>query len=166
MEVAPMKKPMTITLAVLLAAISAALFSPLIEAENAGVQSLRTEDVAAPDQAPEDKPYVGKTPGEQEKIARTYEQQPPLIPHKIDGYRIDFKKNRCLECHDRPFYKEENSPKIGDSHYRDREGKQLKHISMGRYDCIQCHVPQADAKPLVENTFQSVPVKAAKGKKR
>jgi cytochrome c-type protein NapB len=160
-----MKKPLT-TRFTILAAIFTALFSSLAVAETGGVQTLRGADVTTSDQAPEDKPYIGKTPGEQEKIARTYEQQPPLIPHRIDGYRIDFKKNRCLECHDRPFYKEEKSPKIGDSHYRDREGKELRHIWMGRYDCTQCHVPQVDAKPLVENTFQSVPVKAAKGKKR
>ena len=150
-----MKKPMTITLAVLLAAISAALCSPLTGAETAGVQSLRTEDVAAPDQAPEDKPYVGKTPGEQEKIARNYEQQPPLIPHKADGYNINFKVNRCLECHDKPFYKEEKAPKIGDSHYKDRDGKVMGKISMARYNCNQCHVPQVNAQPLVSNTFQS-----------
>lgn len=160
-----MKKPLTKSLAVL-AAIFAALFSSLAVAETDGVQTLRGTDVATTDQAPEDKPYAGKTPGEQEIIARTYKQQPPLIPHKIDGYRIDFEKNRCLECHDRPFYKKEESPKIGDSHYRDREGKELKHIWMGRYQCTQCHVPQADAKPLVENTFQSVPFKAVKGKSR
>jgi cytochrome c-type protein NapB len=164
MEVAPMKKHMTITLSVLLAAISAALFSPLTGAETAGVQSLRTEDVAAPDQAPEDKPYVGKTPGEQGKIARTYEQQPPLIPHKVDGYRIDFEKNRCLECHDATNYKKMDAPKIGKSHFTDFKGKVQKTVSRTRYVCSQCHVPQVDAPPLVENTFQSVPVKAAKGK--
>ena len=158
-----MKKPLTTSLAIL-AAIFAALFSSLAVADTGGLQTLRGADVATGDQAPADKPYVGKTPGEQEIIARTYAQQPPLIPHKIDGYRIDFKTNRCLECHDRPFYKKEEAPKIGDSHYRDRAGKKLKHIWMGRYECTQCHVPQADAKPLVENTFQSVPVKAAKGK--
>lgn len=158
-----MKKPLTTRL-VMLAAILAAPLSSLAVAETGGVQTLRGSDVATADQAPEDRPYVGKTPGEQEIIARTYAQQPPLIPHKIDGYRIDFKGNRCLECHDRPFYKQEEAPKIGDSHYRDREGKELKHIWMGRYECTQCHVPQADAKPLVENSFQSVPFKAAKDK--
>jgi cytochrome c-type protein NapB len=128
------------------------------------VQTLRGTDVATTDQAPEDKPYVGKTPGEQEKIVRTYEQQPPLIPHKTDGYRIDFQKNRCLECHDVTTYKEMDAPKIGKSHFTDFKGKVQKTVSRTRYVCTQCHVPQVDAPPLVENTFQSVPVKAAKGK--
>jgi nitrate reductase (cytochrome), electron transfer subunit len=30
------------------------------------------------------------------------------------------------------------------------------HLSPRRYFCTQCHVPQADAKPLVGNTFLSV----------
>ena len=160
-----MRKPLTTCLAVL-AAVFVAPFSPPAIADNDRLQTLRGADVVTADQAPEDKPYAGKIPGHQEKIPRSYAQQPPLIPHKIEGYRIDFEKNRCLECHDRPNYKEEEAPKIGDSHYRDRDGKELQHIWMGRYQCTECHVPQVDAKPLVENTFQSVPVKATKGKSR
>ncbi|MCB1961304.1 MAG: nitrate reductase cytochrome c-type subunit, partial [Rhodocyclaceae bacterium] len=30
----------------------------------------------------------------------------------------------------------------------------LSNISPRRYFCNQCHVPQFDAKPLVENTFK------------
>jgi len=122
------------------------------------VQGLRPNQLTEQDQVPVMTEYVGKTPGEQEIIVRSYEQQPPLIPHKIDGYRIDFKVNRCLECHDRPFFKEENAPKIGDSHYRDRDGKELTHIWMGRYNCNQCHVPQVNAQPLVSNTFQPIKI--------
>ncbi|WP_175463882.1 nitrate reductase cytochrome c-type subunit, partial [Vibrio cholerae] len=29
-------------------------------------------------------------------------------------------------------------------------------VSPRRYFCLQCHVPQADAKPLVENDFERV----------
>ena len=29
-------------------------------------------------------------------------------------------------------------------------------VSARRYFCTQCHVPQADAQPLVENTFKPV----------
>ena len=120
------------------------------------VQGLRPNQLTEQDLVPAMTEYVGKTPGEQEKLARSFEQQPPLIPHKIDGYRIDLKGNRCLECHEKPFYKEENAPKIGDSHYKDREGKVLDKISMGRYNCNLCHVPQVNAQPLVSNTFQSI----------
>lgn len=160
-----MKKPVTITLAVLLAAISAALFSPLIGAETAGVQSLRTEDVAAPDRAPEEKAQLGAMPGAQKPIARTFKQQPPLIPHATAYFdEITLKENRCLVCHDVTNYKKTNAPKIGVSHFKDLKGKVQKTVSRARYVCTQCHVPQVDAPPLVENTFQTVPVKAATSK--
>lgn len=118
-------------------------------------QGLRLSAISDADVAPAVLDYQGKTPGEQERIARNFEQQPPLIPHKIDGMALNFKKNKCLECHDRPFYKEEQAPKIGDSHYRDRDGKELNKVSMARYNCNQCHVPQVNAPPLVANTFMS-----------
>lgn len=151
------------TMKPLVATLFAALVTALVAScaatgEKVDVRALRTNQLTAQDLVPAMTEYVGKTPGEQEKIARSFEQQPPLIPHKIEGYRIDKKANRCLECHDRPNYKEEKAPKIGDSHYRDRDGKELAHIWMGRYNCNQCHVPQANAQPLVSNTFQ--PIKA------
>lgn len=154
-----MKKPMTITLAVLLAAISAAPFSPLTGAETAGVQSLRTEDVAAPDRAPEEKVQLGDMPGAQKRIARTFQQQPPLIPHATANFdEITLQVNPCLLCH------ETNEPRIGVSHFKDSQGKMQKTVSRARYVCTQCHVPQVDAPPLVENTFQTAPVKATTGK--
>jgi len=34
------------------------------------------------------------------------------------------------------------------------KAKKLTHLYEGRYNCSQCHVPQANVKPLVKNTFQ------------
>jgi cytochrome c-type protein NapB len=31
--------------------------------------------------------------------------------------------------------------------------KKLKHLYEGRYNCSQCHAPQANLKPLVKNNF-------------
>jgi cytochrome c-type protein NapB len=118
-------------------------------------QGLRTSAIPAADAPPAVLDYVGKTPGEQEKIARTFEEQPPLIPHKVDGMKLNFKTNKCLECHDKPFFKKEEAPKIGDSHYKSKDGKVMEKISMARYNCNQCHVPQVNAPPLVANTFSS-----------
>ena len=36
------------------------------------------------------------------------------------------------------------------------DGKTLSDVSPRRYFCLQCHVTQADAAPLVENTFEPV----------
>lgn len=147
-------KPLVATL--FAALITALVASCAATGEKVDVRGLRPNQLTAQDVVPAMTEYVGKTPGEQEKIVRTFEQQPPLVPHKIDGYRIDLKANRCLECHDKPFYKEEKAPKIGDSHYKDREGRVLDKISMARYNCNLCHAPQVDAQPLVSNTFQPV----------
>jgi cytochrome c-type protein NapB len=149
------------TMKPLMATLIAAFVTVLVAScaatgEKVDVRGLRPNQLTAEDLVPVMTEYVGKTPGEQEKLVRSFEQQPPLIPHKIEGYRVDLKVNRCLECHEKPFYIEEKAPKIGDSHYKNREGKVLDKISMLRYNCNLCHVPQANAQPLVSNTFQSV----------
>ena len=99
-------------------------------------------------------PPVFKLKLDLEKFERNFKTQPPLIPHKVEKYRINLKVNRCIKCHGKATYKEEESPMIGVSHYKDDTGKEGKKINMGRYFCTQCHVPQTDAKPLVSNTFK------------
>ena len=91
-----------------------------------------------------------------EPIARDYVQQPPLIPHKIRGYRIDRNSNKCLSCHSWKKYREAGATKISQTHFEDRDKHVLANISARRYFCTQCHVPQANARPLVENTFEPV----------
>ncbi len=89
-----------------------------------------------------------------EKFDRNFKSQPPLIPHKVAKYRINLKANRCVKCHGKANYKEEEAPMIGVSHFKDKNGKEGKKINMSRYFCTQCHVAQVDAKPLVANTFK------------
>ena len=84
---------------------------------------------------------------------RSWKEQPPTIPHNIDNDRVTLKENTCLNCHSEETYKKEKAPRIGDSHFVDATGKMLKTMNMRRHFCSQCHVPQADAKPLVDNTF-------------
>jgi cytochrome c-type protein NapB len=91
-------------------------------------------------------------------IGRDYVQQPPLIPHKIQGYTINLKFNKCLTCHSWANYMEAHATKISQTHFADRDSNVMANVAARRYFCTQCHVPQADAKPLVENTFE--PVKA------
>ncbi len=97
-----------------------------------------------------------KVQSEEGGYERNFEKQPPLIPHKIDKYRITLKNNGCLKCHSEKAYKKEDAPKVGDSHYITRDGKTLKHISKRRYFCNQCHVPQVNSDPLVENVYEGV----------
>jgi cytochrome c-type protein NapB len=95
-------------------------------------------------------------------LDRAYVQQPPLIPHKIDGYQVDRNFNKCLSCHSWSKAREAGATKVSLTHFRDRDGKELSDVSPRRYFCTQCHVPQTDAPQLVENTFK--PVKSLSNK--
>lgn len=124
-------------------------------AQFAGISSLRGKDVPFADQPPaEQKIYLGKKPGLQPVIARTFKEQPPLIPHAVDNFdEITVADNQCMDCHSVEKYKEKNAPKVGDSHLAKAEASGKRPVTMDRYQCNSCHVPQVDAKPLVDNTF-------------
>lgn len=85
--------------------------------------------------------------------ARVFPMQPPIIPHKIDGYQIDINVNKCMGCHARKRVEESLAPMISVTHYMDREGNFLAEVSPRRYFCTQCHVTQVTNKPLVDSTF-------------
>jgi cytochrome c-type protein NapB len=84
---------------------------------------------------------------------RAYPDQPPIIPHSIEGYQLSVNTNRCLSCHKREFTQGSGAPMISVTHYITREGQMLADVSPRRYFCTACHVPQADTAPLVGNTF-------------
>ncbi len=100
-------------------------------------------------------PEIEKQSVPQGGFGRAYRQQPPLIPHKVDGYQISASNNACMNCHDWPGHIEAKAPKVSETHYVDRQGVRLDKIAGTRYFCQQCHVPQADAAPLVNNSFQN-----------
>lgn len=85
---------------------------------------------------------------------RSYKIQPPMIPHKVDKDKIDLKTNTCLKCHSAKTFEKKKAPKAGDSHYSDRNGKKTEEVASRRYFCNQCHAPQSDASPIVDNTFE------------
>ncbi|SDK10911.1 nitrate reductase cytochrome c-type subunit [Billgrantia gudaonensis] len=85
-----------------------------------------------------------------------YPEQPPVIPHTIRDYQVDRRSNRCLTCHSRENAVDAGAPMVSISHFRDRHQQVLAAISPDRYFCTQCHVPQTDADPLVDNEFRTV----------
>ena len=93
---------------------------------------------------------------DRDPIPRDYVQQPPLIPHSIASYQITRNANKCMDCHSWSRYKEFGATKISMTHFKDRAGTELADVSARRYFCTTCHVPQMDAKPLVENTFKPI----------
>ena len=87
---------------------------------------------------------------------RAYPMQPPTIPHSIDGYQVDLNSNRCMLCHARSNAAQFQAPEISVTHYMDRDDQFLAEVSPRRYFCVQCHVVQTDAQPLVANGFQDI----------
>lgn len=110
----------------------------------------RGADVAAPSLAPGMyRPLPDGPP-----MPRDYIQQPPLVPHKVDGYEVSLNFNKCMDCHSWSRHRAAGATKISVTHFRDRDANEMSNVAPRRYFCLQCHVPITDARPLVENTFQ------------
>lgn len=126
--------------------------APIAHAEDSGgLKSLRGNLDISQEPA---KPVIKRWKSDSEPVERAFVHQPPVIPHKIVGYQLNMKANKCLTCHSWANYKASGATKISISHFTDRDGHDLSNMSARRYFCTQCHVPQVDAKPLVENTYQ------------
>ena len=87
-------------------------------------------------------------------VPRNHPWQPPVIPHNVKGYQITLNVNTCLVCHSRSAAPQSGATPIAASHYAGRDGKVTQNVSTRRYFCLQCHVSQADAEPLVANSFK------------
>jgi len=124
--------------------------------------------------------YSQAAPGTSKKFERSYQNAPPLIPHSIEGMLpITLKNNACLTCHMpsvaeamgatpmppthfKDFFFETKKKLIEQGVYEDEQVYKARlaklakkeDIAPQRYNCVQCHVPQANAKPLVANTFK------------
>lgn len=103
-----------------------------------------------------DPPAIPKVVNTDIRQVRNYPDQPPVIPHKIDGYQIDLNVNQCMTCHSRTAIEVSQAPMISVTHFMNREGQFLATPSPRRYFCTQCHVTQSDARPPVDNAFVDV----------
>ena len=121
--------------------------------DNGGLQSLRGKAELFEQKEAEEMKRVQR---DQSPIARDYLHQPPLIPHQIRNYDINTQSNKCLSCHSWKNYRQSGATKISLTHFDTRNGMQLSDVSPRRYFCTQCHVTQADTKPIIENKFKPV----------
>lgn len=149
-----MKKTASLALATLLASIIGC-------ASTSGPIPMRGADVTAPDRAPEVKAYAGKVPGvgQPNLISRTFVGQPPMVPHTVEQYvPLTIEENACMECHQTEEIRGQKIPQIGTSHFsktvKTKAGKPA--LEMSRFQCDSCHVPQVDAKELVDSKFVGV----------
>lgn len=101
-------------------------------------------------------PVMGNAINDDVRRTRNYAMQPPVIPHRVDGYQVDKNFNKCLDCHARAKTETSQAVPVSVTHYMDRGGRVLGQVSTRRYFCMQCHVAQENARPLVQNNFQDV----------
>ena len=99
-------------------------------------------------------PPLGRPVVDDLRRMRNYPEQPPIIPHAIDGYQLSVNTNRCMDCHKPEFTEGSGAPMISVTHFMDRDGQVLTDVTPRRYFCTACHVQQTDMKPLVANTFR------------
>jgi cytochrome c-type protein NapB len=99
-------------------------------------------------------PRLSNWVNDDNRMPRNFAQQPPVIPHRVDGYQIDRNFNKCLDCHARGKTEVSLAVPVSATHYMNREGKVLQQVSTRRYFCMQCHVPQESSKPLIGNSFK------------
>ena len=105
--------------------------------------------------------YSDAKPGYNDRFAKAWKELPPGIPHRVDEYLpVLLEENQCLDCHDKPKYIDrpknedrtiKNKSPMSRNHYATEA---LEELAGARYNCMQCHVPQSNAAPLVENTFR------------
>jgi cytochrome c-type protein NapB len=99
-------------------------------------------------------PRLTNSVNDDRRLPRNYDQQPPVIPHRVDGYQVDRNFNKCMDCHARDKAAASGAVPVSKTHYIDRDGKVLDRISTRRYFCQQCHVAQEPVAPITGNRFQ------------
>jgi len=132
------------------AALAALLAAPALGVDH--VDAMRGAPITATTAPP---PLVNSDNSDIRRT-RNYTMQPPVVPHKIDGYQLDRNANRCMFCHARSRTQESQAPMISVTHFQGRDGNFLAELSPRRYFCLQCHVPQVPNEPLVTNRFVDV----------
>ena len=113
------------------------------------------------------------------KIERAFQDAPPMIPHDVDGMLpITINSNQCTGCHMPDIAAGMGATPLPSSHFtnfrptHNYNGKTFTRSTDGmknevaikstgsklagaRFNCTQCHAPQSQGNPLVENTFEA-----------
>jgi len=121
--------------------------------------------------------YSKTAPGASNKIQRAFQDAPPMIPHDTEGMLIITKdNNQCLQCHKPEVAEMVGATSIPKSHFLNMRPenkivdgklvngvdnlqnqvsiKKITKVYEGRFNCVQCHAPQSNAKLITENEFQ------------
>lgn len=145
----------TIAAALALPALVLLAVAPRPAAQEAGAPIANLRGLA-PLAASAEPPRMAPPESDGGRRARFYPEQPPTIPHKIDGYQIDRNANQCLSCHARRRVAESGAPMVSITHFMDRDGQVRAAVSPRRYFCTQCHVPQMRVSAPVGSSFKDM----------
>jgi cytochrome c-type protein NapB len=142
-----MRKILILAFAAFIAASSSSLLAQSVTSALRGTTPLNEEGPA---------PLMTPLRNTAERETRNYPEQPPVIPHSIDGYQIDLNSNKCLSCHARARTGESQAPMVSITHFMDRDGQILASVSPRRFFCTSCHVPQHVVKVPITNDFVDI----------
>jgi len=121
--------------------------------------------------------YSTAAAGTSKRIKRAFQDAPPMIPHSVEGMLpITKNNNQCITCHVDSAPYDKSIPSVPPSHFTNFRPahslalekkntssenqanvsiKKINHLYQGRYNCSQCHAPQAqNVKLLTDNKFQ------------
>ena len=122
--------------------------------------------------------YSSDAPGTSQRIARAFQDAPPMIPHSVEGLLpIKAGNNQCIGCHMPEVAKSVGAVPVPKSHLTNFrpthkfDGKQFSKsidnyknetaisktgtkLVMARFNCSQCHAPQSKGDLAVSNTFE------------
>jgi cytochrome c-type protein NapB len=134
-----------------LAAIAAGCATTAIDDAQFGLRKASVFEVMAPT------PFAFEGPGAgQATPPLAGSGMPPMITHAVDAYLpITVSANACLTCHDqpqaigKPVAKGQPTSAPTSHYHKGADGKLA--LAGAKYNCIACHAPQADVKPLVNN---------------
>ena len=101
-------------------------------------------------------PPLAREVNNDQRQARNWPEQPPVIPHTIQSYQITLNANKCLTCHGRQFTAQSQAPMISITHFMDRDLQTLAAVSPRRYFCTQCHVSQMEVEPVIDSRFVDI----------
>ena len=124
--------------------------------------------------------YRTAAAGGSSKMARAFQDAPPMIPHDTTGMLpIQIGNNQCTGCHmpDMAQYMDPMPTPIPESHFTDFRPKhtvengtfkkavdnyknevaikKTDKLQGARFNCSQCHAPQSQGNLAVENTFEA-----------
>ena len=144
---------------------------------------LRKTDLYSEEKAtPAEGKFTRAAAGAADRFERAYTNAPPMIPHDVEGLLpITAGNNACLGCHMPEVAPSVKATPIPASHFANfrpatgmaadgkitKEGKEVDNtgdfktivkkmdkLNPARFNCSQCHAPQANIDTLVGNTFK------------